>query len=136
MLSVTTTRSAENLYTSPAVGGVAHVASIPIDLTTLTTDEIDANGWLKPGIPFRKLAGANAGLVAATQFVFGVTIAAAKVSTGNTAPIIAAAGVQDVAVLCIGMINRAAAEAILGRVYTAAEIAGFNLAGSKLVLLQ
>lgn len=39
------------VYGSPFVGPVNHTAPIEVDLSTLTDDEIDARGYLKPGIP-------------------------------------------------------------------------------------
>lgn len=119
-------------YGSAFVGPVDHTVQILIDVSGLTDDEVDQYGYLKPGVPFTK-AGV---LVAALGFVYGVTIEAIKVADDNAAPTLAAATDVMVAVGVIGVVNRDAAEEMLGRAYTAAEIAGFDLAGSKLVLLS
>lgn len=116
---------------NPFVGPVNHTVGIQVALSTMTTGEIDKYGYLKPGLPLTK-AGAK---IAAAGFVFGVTVEAVKVAANNLAATIAALGTQEAAVATIGQVNRKIAEANLMRVYTAAEIAGFDLAGCKLVLL-
>ncbi|MCY7375991.1 MAG: hypothetical protein LH472_08475 [Pyrinomonadaceae bacterium] len=128
---------------SKTVGGQAHapvfvgeiLASdvVNVVVTALSTAEVDTKGFLKPGVPFSK-AGA---LVGAAVPVYGVTIESIKVAASNSAAdIAAAAAAVPVAVGTIGTVNRDIAEDNLGRVYTAAEIAGFDLAGSKLHLTR
>lgn len=124
-ITYTTRAGAGEGGASPFVGPVNHTDAIRVNLAPLTAKEVDANGYLKPGVPFTA-AGA---LVGVDQTVHGVTLEPVKVASGNTG----LAGTVDVAVGTIGQVNRAVAEAILGRAYTANEIAGF--AGSKLVLL-
>lgn len=65
------------VYGSPFVGPVNHTAPIDIDLSTLSDDEIDARGYLKPGIPLTT----NAALAAAQT---RSTVAAAVADGGNT----------------------------------------------------
>lgn len=120
----------DGFYGSPFLGPVDYVYAIQVNLTQFTAAEIDAYGFLKPGIPLTR-AGL---LLVATNSVHGVTVEAMKVATDNAAGTIAALGTIDVPVAVIGVINRDIAEDILGRAYTAAEIAGFDLEGSKLVL--
>lgn len=119
------------LYGRPAVGIQEHTAQRAINVAVLTANEVDADGYLKPGVPFDR-AGV---LVIATIPVFGVTMEPIKVAKSNIAGDLTAAGVVQVTLLTIGQVNRKIAEDDLGRVYTAPEIAGFDLAGSKLVLL-
>lgn len=118
-------------YGNPLVGPIDHTVAVPVTLSTMTTREIDAKGFLRPGIPLTK-AGAK---ITAGVAVFGVTVEVIKVADNNAAATIAALGVQNVAVATIGQVNRAIAEDNLEAAYTADEVAGFNLAGSKLVLL-
>lgn len=120
----------DGFYGSPFLGPVDFTYAIQVDLSALTDDEIDAFGYLKPGVPLTRLGA----LLAATEAVHGVTVEAMKVAADNAAGTIAALGTIDVPVVVIGMVNRDIAEDILGRAYTAAEIAGFDLEGSKLVL--
>lgn len=116
---------------SPFVGPIDHTVGVQVNLALLTNKEIDTYGWVKPGIPLTK-AGA---LLASTNPVFGVTVEAVKVAADNASATIAALGIQELAVATVCQVNQDMAEDILERAYTAAEIAGFNLAGSKCVLL-
>lgn len=113
------------------VGPVDHTVAVPVPLSALTNKEIDTDGFLKPYIPLTK-AGA---LVGAATAVFGVTVEHVKVAKDNVAGTIAALGTVDIAVATIAQLNRAAAEDVLDRAYTANELAGFALAGSHIVLL-
>lgn len=67
--------------------------------------------------------------------VYGVTTGPAKVAVTNAVGDLAAAGTVEVTVATMGQVNRAILEDNLGRVLTAAEIAGFSVAGSLLKLL-
>lgn len=132
-VKITQPAAADDVHSLPFIGPIHHTAQIAINVTTLTSAEIDADGYLKPGVPFQ----ANGTLItAAAQVVFGVSIEPIQVAAGNTAPQIAAADSSfQIALATIAQINRAAAEDILGRAYTANEVAGFALAGSLIKLL-
>ena len=100
-----------------------------VDVSTLTTAEVDSSGYLKPGVPLQ----ANGALVsAAGQTVHGVTIEAVKL-TGRTGNANLATDTSDplVAVNTEGLINRDIAEDNLGRVYSANELAALALGGFK-----
>lgn len=114
----------------PFVGPVSHTVAVPVDLSALTDDEIDANGYLKPGVPLTK-----AGALVASGGVFGVTVDYVKVLDDNAAATIAAAGTVDITVATIAQVNQDAAEDILGRAYTAAEYNGMAPGISGVVLL-
>lgn len=126
---------------SSTVGAVAHAPVfvtgplntdvVKVDVSALTTNEVDTYGFLKPGVPFLKT-----GLPVTAGAVYGVTIESIKVAASNAAADIAAAVDPFVALGTIGTVNRDIAEDNLGRAYTAAEIAGFDLAGSKLHLTR
>lgn len=120
-------------YGRPFRGKVEHTAQIPINVTALTTAEVDADGYLKPGVPFE----ADGTLIlAAAGIVFGVSIEPIKVAKSNSAPDLAAASAAfQIGLGTIGQVNRAIIEDNLGRVLTANEIAGFGLAGSLIKLL-
>jgi hypothetical protein len=132
-VNVKTVRQAGSGYALPFLGPhTDYTVQIDIDVTALTDDEIDQDGYLKPGTPF-DIAGALVG--ASPAFVYGVSIEPIKVAEGNDAASIAAASdAFQIAVLVIGIVNRDAVEDNLGRALTANEIAGFDRAGSKLVL--
>jgi hypothetical protein len=124
------TGTVRRIHDKPFVGPLDFTVGIQVNLATLTNKEIDEYGYLKPGIPFQR----NGTLVgAAPAFVFGVSVEEIKVADGNTG--IAGLGTVEVAVATICQVNQSVATAILGRAYTANEIAGFYRAGSKCVLL-
>lgn len=112
------------------VGPIDHTVAVPVNLSLLTNKEIDANGYLKPYIPLTK-----AGALVTAGSVFGVTVEHVKVAVDNAAATIAALGTEDVAVATICQVNRAYAEDVLDRVYTAAELAGMAPGASGVVLL-
>lgn len=120
-------------YGNVFIGGVNHPAQIKVDVSQLTIAEVDAFGYLKPGVPLTK-AGILVG--AAPAFVYGVTIEAQKIVPVNPTDVTLAAVTVDpiITVNTIGHVNRDVAEDNLGRAYTADEIAGFDAAGSKLAL--
>ena len=113
-------------------GTAKGMISIPVDLTQFTNKEIDADGYLKPGIPLDRLGVMIAGSPA---FVFGVTTEHRKVADDNESATIAALGTEDIAILTQVDVNRFIGEDILDRAYTANEIAGFDRAGSKCHLI-
>jgi hypothetical protein len=115
------------------LGPVDHQFQLRVNLAALTSREIDAKGYLKPGVAFDE-AGALVG--ASPAFVFGVTFEPVKVADDNAAGTIAALGTGWVGVGTIGQVIQDVAKYNLGADYTANEIAGFNRAGSKLVLLK
>lgn len=114
-------------YASPFIGPVNHQAALDIDLSGLTDDEVDAQGYLKPGVPFNK-----AGQLVTSGFVYGVSIEAIQVANGNTVDDLD--GTARVAVAVIGVVSKDLIEDNLERALTAPEIAGFDAAGSKIVL--
>lgn len=65
------------VYASPFVGPLNHTAKVDVDLSALTSDEIDAKGYLKPGVP---LSAAGALIAALTKS----SPAAAVADGGNT----------------------------------------------------
>lgn len=124
-------------YSNPFVGPCDHVEHLKIDISGLTMDEVDVDGYLKPGVPFDNTALAI--LVGSGKPVFGVTMEPTKLPvTVPTTLAILQAHTNDcfVAVCTHGIVNRDLAEDNLGRAYTADEIAGFPLAGSNLRLTR
>ena len=130
-MTSTVLREGGESYANPFVGPINHPAHVKIDVSGLTTAEVDEYGYLKPGLPLTAL-----GARVTAGFVYGVTIEAVRIVDRNPTNVSLAADTSDplIAVATIGMVNRDIAEDNLGRAYTAAEIAGFDAAGSKLVL--
>ena len=129
-ISITNESGGAN-YGNPFVGPVDHTAVVKVDISAMTNAEIDSKGYLKPGVPFKE----NGTLIGSGEKLFGVTIEAIKVAAGNESADLSGATDCFVAVGTVGQISQDIAEDNLGRSYTADEIASFNLAGSKIVLL-
>jgi hypothetical protein len=112
------------------VGEIRNTDMVNVDISDLTTNEVDPNGYLKPGVPFDK----SGNLVGNGVAVWGVTIEPIRLPHATIPPtnasLAADTGTCPVAV-GFGLVNRDAAEDNLGRAYTADEIAGFDLAGSN-----
>ena len=119
-------------YGNVFIGGVNHPAQIKVDVSGLTTDEVDQFGYLKPGVPLTKTGV----LVTTGLFVYGVTIEAQKIVPDNPTNTTLAAVTADpiITVNTVGHVSRDVLEDNLGRALTADEIAGFDLAGSKIAL--
>ncbi len=132
-LSKRTLFTGEQPYHPVFQGRVDHTHQIAINVTALTSAEVDANGYLKPGVPF----AADGTSVGAAEAVLGVTIEPIKVAAGNTAPDLAAADATfQIALGIEGVVNRWLCESNLGRALTANELAGFALAPCKITLVQ
>lgn len=121
-------------YASPFVGPMNHPGTVRLDVSALSTDEVDAKGYLKPGVPLKSGGVLLDGTVG--EYVWGVNIEATKVAESNAAGDLAAAVDRDVTLGLIGVVNRDIIEDNLGRALTANEIAGFAAAGSLIRLLQ
>lgn len=131
-MSVTKTAGGMGL-TNPFIGGVNHPAQITVDVSGLTTNEVDQFGYLKPGVPLTK-TGVLVG--ASPAFVYGVTFEAQKIVPDNPTNTTLGAVTVDpiITVNTVGHVNRDVIEDNLGRALTANEIAGFDAAGSKIAL--
>lgn len=128
-MSITSTDGATT-YASPFVGPVDHTVHVQVDVSALTSAEVDSKGYLKPGVVLT-LAGVVPG--ASNTARIGVTVEATKiVAAGATLASVTADPL--VAVATVGQINRDIAEDNLGRAYTANEIAALNGVGSSITL--
>ena len=118
---------------NPFVGPIVATAHVKVDVSDLSDDEIDANGYLKPGVPLKQ----DGNLVDSGAFVFGVTVEATKVAESNASADIAAVTTDPfVAVATICQVSQDIIEDTLGRALTADELAGFDVAGSKVSLIR
>jgi hypothetical protein len=131
-ISSRTVSTGDETYPLVFVGPVDHPAPVEIDPANFTANEIDADGYLKPGVPLE----ADGTLVgAAPAFVYGCNIEAVKVAESNSGADLAAADPVVVNVATICQVNRDLLEDVLGRALTANELAGFAAAGSRSVLI-
>ena len=130
-LQRTSILAADDVLASPFLGPNKLGIAIVVDPSIFSTGEVDANGYLKPGVPLTR-AGA---LIAAAGAVYGCVAEAVKIAKSSSQTDRDAAPNIEVAVYVECFVNRAVLEDILGRVLTAAEIAGFDLAGSQCKLI-
>lgn len=142
-MEIVTDQAASSTYRQIYLGndGPEGIYHLKLDVSTMTTDEVDANGVLKPGVPLMSSGSAPNVLgvpVTSTNAVFGVTFEPVKLRgrTSNSSPALSGdTNDLSVAVITSGSVSRRAMEQNLGRALTADEIAGFGLAGCKIKLL-
>lgn len=123
-------------YGHPFVGKVLGLQQVVVDISELTTDEVDADGWLKPGVAFKKdgtvADGTGGEFIYAVnpepQNLFHATIPPTNTSLGNDTRTL------PLGMGTIGEVNRDIAEDNMGRAYNANELAAFNAAGSMIHL--
>ncbi len=124
-LKVSTTTG--GLTHSPVfVGKINGTDVVKVDISDLSSYEVDEDGYIKPGVPFKK----DGNLIGSGDPVWGVTIEPIQITTGNTDTILDAETDCFVTV-GFGLCNRDIIEDNLGRALTPDEIAGFDLAGSN-----
>jgi hypothetical protein len=131
------TTAGSTTYGHPFVGAVVHTDVVVVDISDLTTNEVDADGYLKPGLPLDKSGNTIANGVP----VYGVTLEPIRLSNHATLPPTNTSlgndtGTQQVAVGTHGIVNLDVCEDNLGRALTTDEKAGFALAGSNLHLTR
>lgn len=102
---------------------------VKLDVSTLTTAEVDAKGYLKPNVPLKSDGTLATG--AAGEVIHGFTREAIKLP-GRTDNSGLGADTSDplIAVMTFAHLNRDIAEGNLGRSFTANELAAMKLAGS------
>lgn len=141
-MRVTPTATAGEVHANPFVGPTDHPATVRVTPGNFTAAEVDAKGYMKPGVPLAKDGTPVTPYAAGppevpADYVYGVVLEAVKVADSNSAADLGAAGAVDVVVAVIGAVNRAIVEDNLGRALTAAEVDGFTgVSGSKLVLIS
>ena len=118
-------------YGHPIVGKAQGLLQVVVDISGLTTDEVDADGFLKPGVMFT-----SAGVLVSSGFVYAVNPEPIKIV--DYVPTNTLLG-NDTATIPVGMVtggvlNRDIIEDNLGRALTGAEIAGCTAAGSQFTL--
>lgn len=137
-ISVTET-AGNDVYASPFIGPIDHVVHLKVDVSTLLIDgaqgaQVDAKGYLKPGVPFKLSSGV--GVPPTGGYVYGCVVEATKIVAENPTNVSLAADTSDPFVACVthGLVNRDILEDNLGRALHADEVAAFAAAGSHLAL--
>lgn len=123
-------------YSDPFLGPVDHTAHLKIDVSQLTTREVDARGFLKPGVPFTVAGTRPTG--AAGEFIYGVSVAPVELAgvSANPTDVSLAAVTEDqfIAVATIAQVQRHIARDNLGSDYSANELTAFRAAGCHITL--
>ena len=124
-------------YGRPFYGALNQTDHVKVVLSGLTTAEVDVDGYLKPGVPFRQ----DGTLVTAvSQIVWGVTPETIQlnvvtpVTNATLAAEVTTTNFPLVAVGTMGQVNRDIIEYNLGRALTANEISAFGAAGCTVKL--
>jgi hypothetical protein len=123
-------------YGHPFIGKVLGLQQVEVDVSELTTDEVDVDGFLKPGVPFKKDGTLADGT--ANEFIYAVNPEPQRIVayTPTNALLAADTSVVPVGMGTIGEVNRDIAEDNMGRAYTANELAAFDRAGSMIHLTR
>lgn len=123
-------------YGSPMVGPVDHTLNKKIDLSGLTVDEVDVEGYLKPGVVLKEVGGllVLVGAAAAPIFVVPEATKLNVTTPATNATLAAETGDHLIAVATHGLVNRDIAEDNMGRAYTANELTSFVTAGTHLAI--
>lgn len=118
------------------IGDILGMQQVVVDISTLTTDEVDADGYLKPGVAFQKdgtLVSAGSG-----QFVYAVNPEPQNLRMAVLPPtngtLSGDTRTWPLGMGTIGEVNRDIAEDNMGRAYNSNELAAFNAAGSMIHL--
>lgn len=125
----TTKTAGDQAYGNAFLSPIEAVDHVKLDVSTLTTAEVDANGYLKPNTPLKQDGTIVSG---ASQTVYGLTVEAVKLP-GRTDNANLASDTSDplVAVTTHALINRDIAEDNLGRALSANELSALTAGGFK-----
>lgn len=121
-------------YGSPFVGLAGEMLQVVVDISELTTAEVDADGYLKPGVMF-KSDGTQAD---GSGFIYGVNPEAIPIGHATIPPtdasLLADTATVPVGVVVSGVLNRDIIEDNLGRALTGNELTALGTAGSRFTL--
>lgn len=119
-------------YGHPIVGDALGLLQVVVDISELTIAEVDADGYLKPGVMFKSDGTQPDG----TGFLYAVNPEPIKIVDYVPTDILLAADTATIPVgmVTAGIINRDVVEDNLGRAMTANEIAAVTAAGSRFTL--
>lgn len=130
-LKVATT-TGTTVYGHPIVGEAQGLLQVVVDISELTDDLVDADGYLKPGVMFKSDGTQPDG----TGFLYGVNPEPIKIVDYVPTDALLAADTGTIPVGCVvgGVLNRDVIEDNFGRAMTANEIAAVTAAGSQFTL--
>lgn len=124
----------DTTYAPVFIGEILAMEQVLIDISELTIAEVDADGWLKPGVPFKQdgtLADGSGCIYAVNpepQDLFLATIPPTDVSLAADTKLF------PLGMGTMGTVNRDIIEDNLGRALTGNEITAFATAPCKINL--
>lgn len=116
------------------LGEILAMEQILVDVSELTTDEVDADGWLKPGVPFKQdgtLADGSGHIYAVNPEPQDLMLDTVPPTNGTLA---ADTKTFPLGMGTMGTVNRDIIEDNLGRALTANELTAFATAPCKINL--
>lgn len=119
-------------YGHPIVGDAGPLLQVVVDISELTIAEVDADGYLKPGVMFKSDGTQPDG----SGFLYAVNPEPIKIVDYVPTDVLLAADTATIPVGTVtsGVLNRDIIEDNLGRAMTANEIAAVTAAGSRFTL--
>ena len=121
-------------YAPVFLGEILAMEQVLVDVSELTTDEVDADGWLKPGVMFKQDgtqcdgSGALYAVNPEPQNLHLDTVPPTNTSLGNDTK------TYPLGMGTMGTVNRDVIEDNLGRALTANELTAFATAPCKINL--
>ncbi len=121
-------------YGPPFIGEILAMEQVLVDVSELTTDEVDADGWLKPGVPFKQ----DGTLADGSGCIYAVNPEPQDLQLATVPPTNTTLS-NDTKTFPLGMgtmgtVNRDIIEDNLGRSLTGNEITAFATAPCKINL--
>jgi hypothetical protein len=126
--------AAVSTYDPVFLGEILAMEQVLVDVSELTTDEVDADGWLKPGVPFKQdgtLADGSGHIYAVNPEPQNLHLATIPPTNGTLA---ADTKTYPLGMGTMGTVNRDIIEDNLGRALTANELTAFATAPCKINL--
>ena len=121
-------------YGHPIVGDSLGLLQVVVDISELTIAEVDADGYLKPGVMFKSDGTQPDG----TGFLYAVNPEPIFIGHATIPPtdisLAADTATIPVGMVTAGILNRDVIEDNLGRAMTANEITAVTVAGSRFTL--
>lgn len=124
----------DTTYGPVFIGEILAMEQVLIDVSELTTDEVDADGWLKPGVPFKQdgtLADGSGHIYAVNPEPQDLQLATVPPTNGTLS---ADTKTFPLGMGTMGTVNRDIIEDNLGRALTANELTAFATAPCKINL--
>lgn len=121
-------------YAPVFLGNILAMEQVLVDVSELTTAEVDADGWLKPGVPFKQ----DGTLADGSGHIYAVNPEPQNLHLDTVPPtdvsLAADTKTYPLGMGTMGTVNRDVIEDNLGRALTANELTAFATAPCKINL--